>query len=83
MLSIVLRRSRYARIEIAFNQRDFRKDKAKPVNVRTVCGFTPLENIAGNNSVQPVINPGVSRTNAYYLISNGGEKHTLFKRIEL
>ena len=52
------------------NQRAFRKDKAKPLRVRTVCGFTPLENIARNDSVQPVRRPGVSRTNADYLISN-------------
>ncbi len=54
-------------------QRDFRKDKHKPLRVRIVCGFTPLENIARNNSVQPVRSPGVSRANADYLISNGGE----------
>ncbi len=58
---------------MALIQRDFRKDKPKPLKLRTVCGFTPLENIARNNSVQPVRSPGVSRTNADYLISNGGE----------
>ncbi len=58
---------------MACNQRDFRNDKPKPIRVRTVCGFIPLENIARNNSVQPVRSPGVSRANADYLISNGGE----------
>ena len=53
---------------MAFNQRDFRKDKAKAVKLRT-----PLEDIARNNSVQPVGRPGVSRSNADYLISNRGE----------
>ena len=52
---------------MALIQRDFRKDKPKPLRVRTVCGFTPLENIARNNSVQPVRSPGVSRANADYL----------------
>ena len=59
------------------NQRDFRKDKPKPLKLRTVCGFTPLEDIARNNSVQPVRSPGVSRANADYLISNGGENINL------
>ena len=58
---------------MALIQRDFRKDKPKPLRVRIVCGFTPLENIARNNSVQPVRSPGISRANADYLISNGGE----------
>ncbi len=58
---------------MACNQRYFRKDKPKPVKLHTVCGFTPLENIARNNSVQPVRSPGVSRANANYLISDGGE----------
>ncbi len=58
---------------MALIQRDFRKDKPKTLKLRTVCGFTPLEDIARNNSVQPVRSPGVSRVNADYLISNGGE----------
>jgi len=58
---------------MAFYKRDFRKNKPKPLRVRIVCGFTPLENIARNNSVQPVRSPGVNRANADYLISNGGE----------
>ncbi len=58
---------------MAFNQRLFRKDKPKPLRVRTVCGFTPLENIARKNSVQSVRSPGISRANADYFISNGGE----------
>ena len=58
---------------MASNQRDFRKDKPKPLRVRIVCGFTPLENTTRNNIVQPVRGPGVSRANADYLISNGGE----------
>ncbi len=58
---------------MACKQRDFRKDKPKLVKLRTVCGFTPLEDIARNNSVQAVRNPGISRANADYLISNGGE----------
>ena len=58
---------------MALIQRDFRKDKPKPLRVRIVCGFTPLENIARNNSVQPVRSLCVNRTNADYLISNGGE----------
>ncbi len=55
------------------NQRDFRKDKPKPLRVRTVCRFTPLEDVARNDSVQPVRNLCVNRENANYLISNGGE----------
>jgi hypothetical protein len=58
---------------MACNQRVFRKDKPKPLRVRIVCGFTPLENIARNDIVQPVRSPGVSRANANYLISDGGE----------
>ena len=58
---------------MALKQRDFRKDKPKPLRVRIVCGFTPLENIARNDIVQPVRSPGVSRANANYLISDGGE----------
>jgi len=42
------------------NQRDFHQDKTKTVKLRTVCEFTPLENIARNDSVQPVGSPGVS-----------------------
>ena len=76
---------------MASNQRDFRKDKPtrrgslcgakprqKPLRVRIVCDFTPLENIARNNCVQPVRSPGVSRANADYLISNGGENINTF-----
>jgi len=63
---------------MALIQRDFRKDKPKPIRVRTVCGFTPLENKTRNNSVQPVRGPGVSRANADYLISNGGENINTF-----
>ncbi len=63
---------------MAFKQRDFRKDKPKPLRVRIVCGFTPLENIARNDSVQLVRSPGVSRANADYLISNGGENINTF-----
>ena len=58
---------------MALIQRDFRKDKPKPLRVRIVCGFTPLENIARNDSVQPVRSLCVNRANADYLISNGGE----------
>ncbi len=36
------------------NQRDFRKNKPMAVKLRRVCEFTPLENIARNDSVQPV-----------------------------
>ena len=56
---------------MALIQRDFRKDKPKPLRVRTVCEFTPLENIARNDSVQPVRSLCVNRENANYLISNG------------
>ncbi len=59
-------------------QRDFRKDKPKPLRVRTVCGFTPLENIARNDIVQSVRGPGFSRANADYLISNGGDNISTF-----
>ena len=45
---------------MALIQRDFRKDKPKLLKVRIVCGFTPLENIARNDSVQPVRSRGVS-----------------------
>ncbi len=65
---------------MAYNQRDFRKDKPKLLKLRRVCGFTPLENIARNNSVQPVRSPGVSRANANYLISNGGENINNFSK---
>ena len=63
---------------MAFNQGYFRKDKNNAVNVRTLCGFTPLENIARNNSVQLVRSPGVSRANTDYLISNGIENSNIF-----
>jgi hypothetical protein len=65
---------------MASNQRDFRKDKPKPLRVRIVCGFTPLENKTRNNSVQPVRIPSVSRANADYLISNGGENINNFSK---
>ncbi len=55
---------------MAYNQRDFRKDKPMAVKLRTVCEFTPLENIARNDSVQPVRSLCVNRANADYLISN-------------
>ena len=63
-------------------QRDFRKDKPKPLRVRIVCGFTPLENIARNDSVQPVRSLCVSRANADYLISNGVKILTIFRKGE-
>ncbi len=78
---------------MALIQRDFRKDKPtrrgslcgakprqEPLRVRIVCGFTPLEDIARNNSVQPVRSPCVSRANANYLISNGMKISTIFER---
>ena len=55
---------------MALNQRDFRKDKPKSLRVCTVCEFTPLENIARNDSVQPVRSLCVNRATANYLISN-------------
>ncbi len=63
---------------MAFNKLYFRKDKPKPIRVRIVCGFTPLENKARNNSVQPFRSPCVNRANANYLISNGGENNKNF-----
>lgn len=66
---------------MALNQRDFRKDKPKPLKVRIVCEFTPLENKARKNSVQPVRSPCVSRANAHYLTSNGVKISTIFGRI--
>ena len=65
---------------MACNKRVFRKDKPKPLKLRIVCGFTPLENIARNNNVQPVRSPGISRANADYLISNGVKILTIFER---
>ena len=65
---------------MTFKQRDFRKDKPKPLRVRILCGFTPLEDIARNNSVQHFRSPGISRANADYLISNGVKILTIFKR---
>ncbi len=65
---------------MAFYKRDFRKDKPKPLKLRTVCEFTPLEDIARNNSVQPVRSLCVSRANANYLISNGVKILTSFER---
>jgi len=61
-------------------KRDFRKDKPKPLRVRTVCGFTPLENIARNDSVQPVRSPVVSTANVNHLTSNGVKILTIFER---
>ena len=61
-------------------QRDFRKDKPKPLRVRIVCGFTPFENIARKNSVRPVRSPVVSRANTNYLISNGVKILAIFER---
>ena len=66
---------------MALTQRDFRKDKPKPIRVRIVCEFTPLENIARNDSVQPVRSLCVNRANADYLIFNGAKILTLFKRV--
>ena len=63
------------------NQRDFCKDKPKPLRVRIVCGFAPLENIARNDSVQPVRSLCVNRANANYLISNGVKILKIFERI--
>jgi len=65
---------------MALIQRDFRKDKPKPLKLRTVCGFTPLEDIARNNSVQPVRSLCVNRANADYLISNGVKILAIFER---
>ncbi len=65
---------------MALIQRDFRKDKPKPLKLRTVCEFTPLENKTRNNSVQPVRSPGINMANADYLISNGVKILTLFER---
>ncbi len=67
---------------MALIQRDFRKDKPKPLRVRIVCGFTPLENIARNDSVQPVRSLCVNRENADYLISNGVKILTIYERIQ-
>ena len=64
---------------MAYKQRDFRKDKPKPIKLRTVCKFTPLENIARNDSVQPVRSLCVNRANADYLISNGVKILTLLE----
>ncbi len=63
---------------MASNKRDFRKDKPKPLKLRTVFGFTPLENKARKNSVQPVRSPGVSKADANHLISNGVKILTIF-----
>ncbi len=65
---------------MALNERDFRKDKPKPLKLRTVCEFTPLENIARNNSVQPVRSLCVNRANSDYLISNGVKILTILDR---
>ncbi len=65
---------------MALIQRDFRKDKPKPLRVHIVCGFTPLENKARNNSVQPVRSLCVNRANANYLISNGVKILTIYER---
>ncbi len=44
---------------MAFKQRDFRKDKPKPLRVRIVCGFTPLDNVVSfiSNWVENVFAP--------------------------
>ena len=65
---------------MAPNQRDFRKDKPNPLRVRTVCGFTPLENKARNDIVQPVRSLCVNRANANYLISNGVKILTIIRK---
>ncbi len=55
---------------MALIQRDFRKDKPKPLRVRIVCGVYPVRNI------------GISRANVDHLFSNGVEILTIFERIE-
>jgi len=65
---------------MACNQRDFRKNKPMAVNLRIVCGFTPLENIARNDSVQSVRSPVVSTANVNHLTSNGVKILTIFER---
>ena len=66
---------------MAFNKQVFRKDKPKPVKLRIVCEFTLLENIARNDSVQPVRSLCVNRANADYFISNGVKILTIFERV--
>ena len=53
---------------MALIQRDFRKDKPKPLRVRIVC------------SVYPVRNIGISRVNADHLFSNGVNILTILER---
>jgi len=65
---------------MAYNQRDFRKDKPKPLRARTICGFTPLEDIARNDSVQSVRSLCFNRADANYLISNGVKILKIFER---
>ena len=67
---------------MALIQRDFRKDKPKPLRVRTICGFTPLEDIARNDSVQSVRSLCFNRADANYLISNGLKILTIFRKGE-
>ena len=67
---------------MALIQRDFRKDKPKPLRVRTICGFTPLEDIARNDSVQSVRSLCFNRADANYLISNGVKILTIFRKGE-
>ncbi len=62
---------------MVLTQRDFHHDKTKAVKLLLVCGFTPLEDIARNNSIQSVRSLCVNRANADYLISNGGENINL------
>ncbi len=66
---------------MALIQRDFRKDKPKPLKLRAVCEFTPLENIARNDNVQPVRSLCVNRANADSLISNGVKILTIFEKV--
>jgi hypothetical protein len=67
---------------MALIQRDFRKDKPKPLRVHIVCGFTPLEDIARNKCVQPVRSPGVSRANATISFLTGVKIFTIFRKGE-
>ncbi len=67
---------------MALIQRDFRKDKPKPLKLRIVCEFTPLENIARNDSVQSVRSPVVSTANVNHLTSNGVKILTIFRKGE-
>ncbi len=55
---------------MAFNQRDFRKDKAKPVNVRTLCSANPVRNFRRDKNMGQTAK-----------ISNGVKIFTLFERV--